>query len=150
VLLYKINALALKRLISRLARFLVCAGAALPSLILLGRPASAAGGGSGGEALLHALGLGLLLLGAALTFAYAFGLLSPPAPRPRRPAERPDAEDPLLPRPPSSLFPPSHHEKIHDAKYLRRMLEAEERRRRSTRRGPGNDTTPSDPHNPSA
>ncbi|MFM7265137.1 MAG: hypothetical protein ACKOZW_06015 [Cyanobium sp.] len=92
----------------------------------------------------------VLLLGAALTLAYAFGVVSPSGRSRRRRAEQSRTEDPLLPGPPSALFPPSHHEKIHDPKYLRRMLEAEERRRRFSRRGPENDSNPSDPRKPSA
>jgi hypothetical protein len=32
----------------------------------------------------------------------------------------------VLPGPPSVLFPPSHHEKLHDSSYLGRILQAEE------------------------
>lgn len=145
------------RLSSRSTRSLVIAGAALADTILLGRPASPAGGagGSGSDAVLQAVVLLGLVLGAALTFAYAFGLLSPHDPQAhRRPHRRSSAgsvgEDPLLPGPPSPLFPPSHHERIHDAKYLQRMLEAEQRRRGSGRRSQGSDSDGSGPRKPPA
>jgi hypothetical protein len=148
-----------KHLPPRHARSLIFAGAAAADLILLGRPGATAGGGggAGGDALVQAAVLLLVLLGGALTFAFAFGVLPTSGPQGRGRSrqggmERSGGDDPLLPRPPSALFPSSHHEKLHDAKYLRRMLEAEERRRRSGRRSsprrpsPGDD--PSSPQDP--
>ncbi len=148
-----------KHLSPRHSRSLIVAGAAAADLVLLGRPASTAGGagGAGGDALVQALVLVLVLLGGALTFAFAFGVLPTSGQQGRGRSRRGGMEgaggaDPLLPRPPSALFPSSHHEKLHDAKYLRRMLEAEERRRRSGRRSdsrrpsPGED--PSGPQTP--
>lgn len=87
------------------------------------RPAFPAGspGGTSSDALAQAIVLLLLLLGGGLTFAFAFGWLPVSGPKGRAPSRRT----------PSSLFPPSHHEKIHDPKYLQRILEAEEQRRRS-------------------
>lgn len=48
--------------------------------------------------------------------------------------DRAEGEDSLPPGHPSVLFPPSHHEKLHDPKYLRRILLAEEQRLRESRR----------------
>ena len=113
-------------------------------MISLGRPAYPAGGSSANEAVAHAVAVLLLLLGAGLTIALVFGL--PPASSPsgrqrsrRSRAVGPVAGDPLLPPGPSGLFPPSHHERIHDPKYLRRMLEAEQRSQRRSRRRSGHD-----------
>lgn len=145
-----------KHLSPRHSRSLSVAGAAAADLILLGRPAATAGGagGAGGDALVQALVLVLVLLGGALTFAFAFGVLPTSGQQGRGRSRRggmegPGGEDPLLPRPPSGLFPSSHHEKLHDAKYLRRMLEAEEGRRRSGRRSSSGRPSPrGDPSGP--
>lgn len=153
----KINHLDSRRLSCRSTRFMVVAGAALADTMLLGRPASPAGGagGSESEAVLQAVVLLGLVLGAALTFAYAFGLLSPPGPQAQRRSHRRASaesprEEPLLPGPPSPLFPPSRHEKIHDPKYLERMLRAEQGRRGQERRRRGNNSDRSGPGQPPA
>jgi hypothetical protein len=99
--------------------------------------------------LAQAVVLLLLLLGGGLTFAFAFGWLSGSGSKGRSPSRQSRSrqgaarqrrrdgargDDPRLPPSSASLFPLSHHEKIHDPKYLQRMLEAEEQRRRSAPR----------------
>lgn len=57
-------------------------------------------------------------------------------------AARAEGSGSVLPGPPSLLFPPSHHEKLHDSTYLGRILEAEEESLRQAQRHSGQEDAP--------
>jgi len=83
-----------------------------------------------------------LLLAALGLTALCFRLRGPGSPGKQNEEDKAQGASPLPSLPPS-LFSRSHHEKLHDAKYLQRILEAEGQSDGPPAPAPGNaDTTP--------